>query len=337
MEDIFTSSKIIQLQQMCAAAGSIAILSHANPDGDAVGSGLALSGFLRERGYDARFFVPNRFPKFLECIPQFQRAEVYADKPEETRAYIGQAGLIICCDFNQLARLEKLAPAVEANVLAPKVLIDHHLAPPPYELAFSDPTYCSTAQLVYDLIGAWGGEVTPEMATAIYVGIATDTGNLSFGHLSPAVYRTVAELVERGVDPVLVAQKVFNTQSESRLRMVAYLLAEKMQVHAPLHTAYITLTKEEKIRFAHQVGDTEGVVNLPLSIEGIHLSALFVEALDHIKISFRSQGPFDVNSFASRHFGGGGHRNAAGGKFFGPMAEAVALFEELIKQEHPNY
>lgn len=342
MQTIFDQTKIIQFKEMCDAAKTIAVLSHTNPDGDAIGSGLALSGFLRNQGYTVRFFVPNHFPKFLDFIPGSDRAEVFCEGGEDARQYVENAELIICCDFNQIARLERMTKAVEANVMAPKVLLDHHLNPPEYELAFSDAGYSSTGQMVYDLISVWSGgapdAITYDIAMAIYVGIVTDTGNLSFGNLTPEVYRIVADLIARGVDPVKTNRSIFNAQSESRLRMTGYLISEKMKVDCDSHTAYITLTRAEKKRFNHQIGDTEGVVNMPLNIECVHFSVMFIEVIDHIKISFRSQGNFDVNRFAEKYFNGGGHKNASGGKFFGKMDEAVARFEELVKEgNHPDY
>lgn len=339
MENIFDSAKIIQLKAMCESARTIAVVSHTNPDGDAIGSGLAISGFFRDRGYDVRFFVPNHFPKFLGFIPGTARVEVFGEVCESAKSYIADADLIICADFNQIGRLEKMTDAIEANVIAPRVLIDHHMSPPEYELSFSDTGYSSTSHMVYDLICAWTGAeaITHDIAVALYVGIATDTGNLSYGNLTPELYCAVAALVEKGVRPGEVSKAVFNTQSESRLRMVGYLLSEKMKVDCDLQTAYITLTRAEKSRFNHQIGDTEGIVNMPLTIECINFSAMFIETLDCIKISFRSQGIFDVNLFAREHFNGGGHKNAAGGRFYGPMDEAVAKFEELTKTVHPEY
>ena len=338
MKNTFDFAKIIQLKAMIAAARTIAIVSHTNPDGDAIGSGIALSTFLKAQGHTVRFFVPNHFPKFLSFIPGSGQVEIYSEACDTARSYISDADLIICSDFNQIGRLDKMTAAIEDNIIAPRVLIDHHLDPPEYELSFSDTDYSSTSHMVYDLICAWAGPeaITPDTATALYVGIVTDTGNLSYGNLTPELYRAVAALVERGVQPVEISRAVFNTQSEHRLRMVGYLLSEKMKVDCGHRTAYITLTRAEKTRFDHQIGDTEGIVNMPLSIECIDFSAMFIETLDCIKISFRSQGDFDVNRFAREYFDGGGHKNAAGGRYYGPMSEAVAKFEEITRTIHPE-
>lgn len=338
MKNTFDPAKIIQLKALCAQAGTIAVVSHTNPDGDAIGSGLAINTFLKKLGYNVRFFVPNHFPKFLAFIPGSDQVEIYADVCESARTYIADADLILCSDFNQIGRLDKMTDAIEANVIAPRVLIDHHMSPPEYELSFSDTRYSSTSHMVYDLIRMWAGPeaLTYDIAVALYVGIATDTGNFSYGNLTPELYRAVAELVEKGVRPAEVSKAVFNTQSENRLRMVGYLLSEKMKVDCGLRTAYITLTRAEKTRFDHQIGDTEGIVNMPLAIECIDFSAMFIETLDCIKISFRSQGDFDVNLFAREYFNGGGHKNAAGGRYYGPMTEAVAKFQEITRTVHPK-
>ena len=337
MKNTLDFTKVIQLQRLCAGAQTIAVLSHTNPDGDAIGSGVALTTFLTGFGHTVRFFVPNHYPKFLTCVPGAERVEIFSECADEARAYLADADLIICSDFNQISRLDKMTEAVEANVVAPRVLIDHHMDPPEYELSFSDPTYSSTSHLVFDILMAWGGAeaITLDVAKALYVGMMTDTGNFSYGNLTPALYRAVAELVERGVWPPEISQAVFNTQSENRLRMVGYLLSEKMRVDAAHRTAYITLTRAEKTRFNHQIGDTEGIVNMPLSIETVDFSAMFIETLECIKISFRSQGDFDVNLFAREHFNGGGHKNAAGGRYYGPMSEAVSRFEALVRKVRP--
>ncbi len=337
METTFTSAKIAQFSRFCSTARTIAVLSHANPDGDAIGSGVALTLFLRGQGHEVRFFVPNRAPQFLRCVPLFDSIDVFAGADAQAKRYLAGADLFIFVDFNQPDRLEKMADTVAENIAAPRILIDHHLEAPEYELSFSDSAYSSTAHLIYDLLAALGkaDAITADIATALYVGMATDTGNFSFGNLTPALYRAVATLVERGAQPVEVARTVFNTQSEDRLRMMGYLISEKLVIEPALHTAYLTLSQGEKTRFNHQVGDTEGMVNLPLSIEEVRFSAFFIETLDCIKVSFRSKGDFDVNRFARDHFNGGGHKNASGGRFFGSMKQAVARFEALIRTEHP--
>lgn len=338
MNNIFQNNSLAQFKSMCQQAKGVAIISHSNPDGDAVGSGLALLRFLKGQGIEARFFVPNRYPEFLRFIdPAGDQVEIFAIDPDAATAYISACDLIVCVDFNNISRLERMTPVLDSNIHAPRVLIDHHQAPllEQFTLSFSEVGYSSTALMIYDLIVEWGGcgSLTREVAEALYLGIMTDTGCFSFGNLTPWVYRAVADLVAAGVDVVDINRQVFNTQSASRIKMVGYLLSEKMVVRLPQKSAYITLSMAEKKRFHHQIGDTEGIVNMPLTIKGVIFSAILIQAEDCIKISLRSQGDqVDVNLLARENFNGGGHKNAAGGKFFGTMKQAVQLLESVINK-----
>lgn len=330
------NSKLANFKSLSSSASRIAIVSHTNPDGDAIGAGVALLRFMRKLGYSVRFFVPNHYPQFLQWVdPQKTDIEIFGTACQEAGAYIAAADLIVCVDFNQLSRLELMTPALESNIHAERILIDHHLGADPSQFAicYSDTTYSSTAHMIYDLIVSWGGvgALDREIGDALYLGIMTDTGCFSYGNLRPELYRAVADVVELGVDVVAINRAVFDNQSQDRLRLVGYLLSQKMVVHAAKHAAYITLTAEEKQKFNHQIGDTEGIVNLPLTMRGIDFSAIFIETQQGIKISLRSQGDLDVNIIARQHFNGGGHKNAAGGKLPGvTMEQAVAVMEELI-------
>lgn len=334
MRKTFDNANLQKFSDNCKSAQSIVIVSHTNPDGDAIGSGLALLLFLREQFEDKtiRFFVPNQFPEFLQWVDPHKNIEIFSDIQDEATAYLAQAELVIVVDFNHTSRLEKMTPALEANTHAPRILIDHHINPPQYDLSFHTTESSSTALLIYSLIEYWVGtdDITTAIARALYLGMMTDTGCFSYGNLNSVLYRAVAVLTDKGIDPLEINRAVHNQQSESKLRMVGYLISEKLTVNMPRKSAYITITREEKERFNHQIGDTEGVVNIPLTIKGIEFSAIMIEALDHIKISLRSAGALDVNILCNQHFNGGGHRNAAGGKFFGSMSQAVAKMEEII-------
>lgn len=336
MNNIFNHNKLEQLSSLCATSQRIVIIAHTNPDGDAIGSGLALLLFLREAfpAQKVRFFVPNRFPEFLGWVDSQHDVEVYSEMCSEGEAFIAAADLIFIADFNQTTRLEKMSSALDANLHAPRVLIDHHIAPVEYDLSFHTTASSSTAYLVYSLIEHWMGTavITRPIADAIYLGMMTDTGNFSYGNLTPELYRAVAVLVERGVNPSAINQAVFNTQSEYRLRMVGYLISENMVVRADKNAAYITLTRAEKEQFHHQIGDTEGVVNMPLTINGVNFAAILIETKECIKVSLRSVGALDVNIISNNNFNGGGHKNAAGGKYFGTMSEAIAQLERVIDQ-----
>ena len=337
MNNIFDSAKLEKFRNFCSGTERIAIVSHNNPDGDAVGSGLALLYFLRAGGFNVRFFVPNRHPQFLVWIDPGNDIEIFNEMHGEATAYIAAADLIICVDFNVMHRLEKMAGAVEANFHARKVLIDHHLEPGEFDLVFSDTRFSSTSQMVYEMLRLLGGgdAIDLPIANALYAGIMTDTGGFSYGHLSGDLFRAVADLIDKGVDPVMAHRLVYDTMSESRMRMLGYLLCEKMKVFPEHHAAYISITNDEKTRFDHQIGDTEGIANLPLSITGVRFSALLIETADCIKVSLRSQGDFDVNELSRKYFNGGGHKNAAGGKLFTSMDEAIAATEKVILSVYP--
>lgn len=334
MKNIFNSDKCKQFYSFCSDSSRIAVVSHTNPDGDAVGSGLALTLYLREAFPSAatRFFVPNYYPSFVGFVDPDKDIEIYGEMCKEAEAFLAAADLIICVDFNVIMRLDRMGEAIDMNLHAPRIVIDHHLDPPAFDLAFHTTESSSTALLIYKLIVALSGEgvITPAIGTALYLGMMTDTGTFSYSNLTSDLFRAVATLVDCGVDPVAVHQAVYDSQSESRLRMVGYLLSEKMVVRAPQRAAYITLTQDEKARFNHQIGDTEGVVNMPLSISGIDFSAILIETKDCIKVSLRSQGDIDVNVLGRSTFNGGGHKNAAGGRLYSTMDEAIATLEQVI-------
>lgn len=332
MNKIFEKQKIGQFKLLCDSADRITIISHTNPDGDAVGSGLALLLFLRGLGYTVRFFVPNHFPDFLKFIDPERDIEIFSENCGEVQAALAASDLIICVDFNQINRLERMTAALEMNLHAPRVLIDHHIAPPDFDLTFWSTESSSTAFMIYNLILQWTESelLTLPIANALYLGMMTDTGGFSFGNLTPELYRAVSVLVACGVDAPAVNRAVFNTQSESRLRMVGYLISEKMVVQGK--SAYITLNQDEKLRFNHQIGDTEGIVNIPMTIADVRFSIFMMETMDCIKLSLRSIGDLDVNLIARNSFNGGGHRNAAGGKFYGTMDQAIEFTEKIISE-----
>ncbi len=330
------SKKIASLQTLLAEPRRMAVVSHVNPDGDAIGSGLAWSSVLEAQGHTVRFYVPNPAPAFLDWMAGIDRVHVYKADPEAADAWIGEAEVVCCLDFNQLNRLEELGQAILRNEGAVRVLIDHHLDPPDdYDLAFSETTASSTALVVCQLIEAlgWDGRIDYPVAEALYVGMCTDTGNFSFGHLTPELFRTIARLVEKGVEPPKLNIAIYNNFSAGRMRLMGYMLHKKMEMLPRYNAACMSLDKEEQRKFHFQPGDSEGFVNLPLSIKNVSLSAFFLETRECIKVSLRSQGEVDVNELARRHFNGGGHKNASGGKHFGPMWEAVEVFHKALKSD----
>ncbi|MEG1413871.1 MAG: DHH family phosphoesterase [Mucinivorans sp.] len=336
MKNIFTPAKVEQFSSLILQSIRVAVIAHTNPDGDALGAGQALTLFLAQQfrlhatGNQVRFIVPNHFPAFLSWIDPDRQIDVFIDAQKENTAFLAAADLIIVVDMNDTRRADKMGQALEYNLTAPRVLIDHHIAPPSYDLSFHSTDSSSSSLLVFLLIEALGGSLTPQMASALYLGMMTDTGSFAYGNLDSTLFRAVAALVDAGADVPAINRAVYNTQSESRVRMQGYLLSEKMVVSTTHHAAYMSLTMDEKQRFDYQIGDTEGMVNIPLTIDHVDFSAMLIETKECIKISLRSIGDRDVNEIAREHFDGGGHRNAAGGKYLGTMHDAIALMQSVI-------
>lgn len=316
----------------------IIITTHTNPDGDAIGSCLGLYNCLMAARYlDMNIVVPNSYPSFLQWMPNNDVIINAKTHPHKAEKLMEEASFIFCLDFNGLSRTDKLEkPLAESK--ATKCLIDHHPQPESgFDLIFSDVTVSSTAELIYEFIEkmGWTGYFGHDVAECLYTGIVTDTGSFSFGCNEPRTYEIIARIMELGVDGERIHRLIYNTYSEDRLRLLGYCLSEKLIVMAEQNAAYISLTRNELNRFNHQVGDTEGIVNYALSIENVHLAALFTENHDHIKISFRSAGNHDVNAFARNYFNGGGHKNASGGKSFDSMQNTLVKFESLMRDINP--
>jgi bifunctional oligoribonuclease and PAP phosphatase NrnA len=314
----------------------IVIVTHINPDGDAVGSSLGLYEYLRVAGHqNVSVITPNSYPEFLHWMPNNDKVLIAVDNAAEAKKRIQEAGVIFCLDFNTLNRSELLEKPVGRSE-AFKVMIDHHPQPDEgFDLLLSDTAASSTAELVFEFIAAMGGEdlLNRQAAECLYAGILTDTGSFSYGNNNPRTYEITARLVALGVDAAQVNHNIYNTYSADRLRLLGYCLGEKLKVMAPQHAAYISLSAEELRRFNHKDGDTEGVVNYALSIKDIKLAAIFIERKNHIKISFRSVGDVDVNRLARDHFNGGGHKNAAGGKYYDTLENTLSFFETLLREK----
>ncbi len=330
--------KIDRLREILSpAAQNIVIVSHTNPDGDAIGSSLAWKALLETMGHHVTCIVPNKYPYFLDWMSNISTLRIFKDDHNgECTRLIEKADLIFCLDFNQIARLEGMSDAIANNTRAKRILIDHHLDPPHvYDLEFSHPESSSTAFLIYSIIKELAGEeaITPQMGEAIYVGLMTDTGNFSFSYLTPELFRAVAVLVEKGIDIPQINSAVYNSFTEDRVRLLGYAI-NKMQTLRTnnVGVAYIGLKENELRRFHFQVGDSEGFVNYPLTIRDIQMSAMFLETKHFIRVSLRSRGDIDVNVFARRYFEGGGHKNAAGGKSYLDMAKTIDHFRKAVEE-----
>ena len=314
----------------------ISIVVHTNPDGDAIGSALGFLNFLNGLGYTkVSVIAPNAYASFLHWMPGNDLVINASEQPEVASAAIADAHLLFCLDFNGFARAEQLENALISSK-AIKIMIDHHPQPEKgFDLIFSDTGVSSTAELVYEVIAALGYEdaIGLDSAQCFYAGIVTDTGSFSFSCNNPRTYEITARLIGKGVDGAHIQRLIYNTYSAQRMRLLGFCLSEKLVVLEKHHTAYISLTMDEMQRFDHKEGDTEGIVNYALSIEGIRMAALFIEKDDCIKLSLRSTDPIDVNTFARKHYDGGGHKNAAGGKSFTDMHNSLMKFEVLVSGE----
>ena len=316
----------------------VVICAHVNPDGDAIGSSLALKHYLERKGRSVTVVVPNTFPDFLKWLPGADSILTYTNQKhkEQTKAAIQQADLIIVCDLNHPNRLAVLEQDVMQSK-APRILIDHHLDPDRdfCQLVISEPEMCATGEVICHLLSQQGeiDSITEDEATCLYTAMMCDTGAFSFNSGRPVIYEYISRLLSRGIDKDQIYRNVFWTATEGRLRLQGYLLYVNMKVLHDSHTAIMTLTNEERRRFKVKNGDTEGFVNIPLTMHGIRLSIFINEDTEHpgiMKLSLRSVGEFPCDQMASRFFGGGGHKNASGGKLQCSMAEALEKVKSAI-------
>lgn len=312
---------------------------HISPDGDALGSTLALRRVLETMGIEAVVITPDLLPKTLAFLPGADTVvdgNRYADR---ARQLFARADLVFCLDFNARPRIDRLQAALDCAT-APKVMIDHHLEPEPFaDIIISHPELSSTCVLLYHLLEQAGYDkyIDSTAATLILAGMMTDTGNFAYSADDPDLYIVVSELMRKGARKEWLYKQLFNTLSESSLRINGYALAEKMEVYHDEHAALITLSRDELNRYHYVKGDTESLVNRPLAIPGVVYSCFMREEENYIKVSMRSIGDLPVDRLCTDHFNGGGHRNAAGGEYRGSLDECAALFRSLMSENRKKY
>jgi|TARA_B100001971_G_C18222820_1_gene558341 phosphoesterase RecJ-like protein len=329
-------SKISELKQLLNQKIRIVITSHSNPDGDAIGSSLAMYHYLKILGNVVNMIVPNKFPDFYSWLPDSEKIINYEKQSKLSQQLLKEADLIFCVDFNAISRLGAVSEIV-INTSAKRILIDHHIDPEihNFDYCYSTVETSSTGELIYDFIAALGDEklIDKNIAEAIYTCIVTDTGSFSFSNNRPETYIVTSKLVSLGVDAEKIHKLIYDTYSENRLRLLGYAISNRMIVWEELHTALIYLTKSDLKEYNYEVGDTEGLVNYPLAMKKINMSVLVTEKENQLRLSFRSKGDFSVNKLAREHFNGGGHKNAAGGK----TTESIdQLIERLKTVMHDN-
>lgn len=334
MQSRSINNDIESLKSLLKVSDNIIITTHHNPDGDAVGSILGLYFALKQAGVQSKVLTPNGLPDFLSWIPGADSIIKFSVKKEEVKEIVQQADLMFCLDFNGFKRAEEMGNLLVKSK-AKKILIDHHPDPDDqFDVLFSDTDRSSTSEIVYSVIELLLGsdKIDHNSAVALFVGIMTDTGSFSYGCSRDSTFNIAGKLIAKGVNVEEVQKLVYHNFSSDRMRLYGYSLNEKMRVFPEHKSAYISLTKNDLKQFRHKNGDTEGFVNAPLSIKGIVFSALFVEYDAFVKVSLRSRGKFPVNLFCNKHFNGGGHTNAAGGRSFMSLKETEELFERLLIQ-----
>lgn len=324
---------IAEIRELLQVPRRIVIFTHVNPDGDAMGSLMGLYHFLKKLGHEVTPVTPNDFPFFLSWLTGAQEVKVYKHQSKEVIRKVSEAEIIFCVDFNDLRRLKEIEPHVTASD-AVKILIDHHPYPTEvFRYYLHRVNASAAAELVYDFILAMDYQaiIDPVIAECIYAGIMSDTNSFNYNITDSSTFRKVADLLEYGLDHNRIFGLLYDNYSFNRMRLMGYCLNQKMVVDPQLHVGYIWLTQKEMKSYDFQVGDSEGFVNLPLSIRGIYISALLTEKDDYVRISCRSKGEFPVNKLCAQHFDGGGHKNAAGGEIRLPMQEAIVHFEKIME------
>ncbi|MDD3003943.1 bifunctional oligoribonuclease/PAP phosphatase NrnA [Flavobacterium sp.] len=326
---------IQEIQELLSTPKKIIIIPHRSPDGDAMGSTLGLYHFLKKLNHEPLVIAPNEFPDFLAWLPDSDSVLIYEKDKENIAQKMHDAALIFTLDFNALHRTGEMEQVL-SKITAPFIMIDHHQKPDDYaKFQFSDTTYGSTCEMIYHFIVRLGFEnlIDKTIATCIYTGIVTDSGSFRFPSTTSTTHRVVANLIDRGIENGAIHNALYDENSYNRLQLLGQAL-KNMKIIFDKKTSFITLSQKELDQNNYVKGDTEGIVNYGLSIKGIVFTAIFIEHRDEniIKISFRSQGSFDVNQFARTYFNGGGHINAAGGKSYLSLHETVAKFEEILSK-----
>jgi phosphoesterase RecJ-like protein len=317
----------------------VVITTHQKPDGDAMGSSLGLKHYLQKLGHHVLVISPTNWAGFLNWMPGVDEVIDFETKTKQAEEEVAKADWIFCLDFNNLSRVKRMEPALIQSA-AVKILIDHHQEPQieAFEYGYSETTKSSTAEMVFDFIIHSGGKglIDADLAKCLYTGVMTDTGSFRFPITSASVHNMVAVLMETGFQHHLVHEHIYDNYLENRLRFIGHVLLYRMEIIYELNTVLLAVPKSDIYKFDITTGDTEGLVNYPLSIQGIKMAAIVIDRDEERKWSFRSKGDIDVNQFARKHFEGGGHRNAAGGRSLNTLDETVRHFYNVINELKPE-
>ena len=328
----FPADELLELQQILSTPKNIVITTHHKPDGDALGSSLGLLNYLLKKGHKVTMVSPSEYPDFLSWMKGSTEVIDFIKNPKAAQTAFAGAELVFCLDFNDPRRVERMMSLLNDSP-AIKVLMDHHLDPQNFcKYTFSFPKACATAEIIFHFIVACGDLqlIDKDIAECLYTGIMTDTGSFRFDNVTPATHRVVAGLLAAGANHSMVHDYIYDSYSESRLHFLGYCLKDKLVVLPEFHTAYFAISKSEMDQYKHQPGDLEGIVNFALSIKGIRMGVLFSERDGVVKMSFRSKSGYSVKEIAEKHFEGGGHKNAAGGRSSLSLDETVKKFKDLL-------
>lgn len=333
ISQVILPDNVTAIMETIERSEKIVITTHLSPDGDALGSSLALYHYLKNIGKQVRIIVPNSFPYFLKWMKGAGEIEIYEYNPTAAQHILHHTDLIFALDYNIPKRVGEMGTYLESSP-AKKILIDHHLFPgETFDITVSHPEISSTSELIFRLLFQAGkyNELTQAQAECIYCGMMTDTGGFTYNSSDPEIFEIISLLLRKNIDKDAIYSHVFHNYSESRFRLLGFTLAQRMDIYPDLHAALIYLSKEDQSQFRFSKGDTEGFVNYPLSVKGIIFSTFIREDEGLIKLSFRSQLSFPCNEFAADFFNGGGHLNASGGEFYGSFEEALRIYTEGLK------
>ena len=338
MNNKFSKEQVGKFQELVSNSCEILIISHTNPDGDAIGSVVAMNRHLRLQGKKCFVIIPNKYPDYLAFMDPDKEIVVYSDDIEKAEGIISACDLILALDFNQLKRVDEMEPVIRRSN-ARKILIDHHPSPETdmFDLVISTTEISSNCELIYWIFTEVDDKVVPlYVAEPLYVGMMTDTNNFANSVLA-STFRMASDLISTGIDKEKLQHLVFGGFSESRMRLMGYLLTDKMTILTRFGAGYILLSKSDQDRFNFCEGDSEGFVNIPLSIKGVNISALFTEGKGVVRVSLRSSNDFSVNRMAREYFNGGGHERASGGKLFIPFNDVPDFFSKSLEESFKNY
>lgn len=331
-----TEDQLVQMNQLISNANTILITCHKSPDGDAIGAILAWAEYLTSIGKEPTMIVPDQFPDFLTWMPNSQKIVRYDKHREKCDMLFKIADLIFCLDYNTPSRVDEMEQSLVSSP-AKRVLIDHHLKPDvPAVLTISQPEACSTCELIFRIVWQMGGfeQQTKHFAVPVYCGMMTDTGGFLYNSTRCEIYFIISQLLTKHIDKDRIYRNVYHNYSEDRIRLMGYVLYEKLVYIPKYNAAFYTLTKDELRRFHFIKGDAEGLVNIPQQIKGLKLSISLREDTDKpniIWVSLRSVDDFPCNLMAEQFFNGGGHLNASGGRINGTMQEAIETVRKAIE------